>query len=174
MNLTHNPDTCPICQSIRQFETEAVYTYAPATRCMWGVPGCNCWSEAQASLGLDYEVLSLDLTDLFEPEYLGDEAEAELTRVIGDVRAGLYLTPSEGDTLVQALVEEQLDHGETLADLYEAEDEIEALKAELAQKDAALELAIRTLDLAARVMERQNEQARATILAGSLFAALYI
>jgi hypothetical protein len=170
MNLIHDPETCPICQSIRDFERLA----APSTSCYWGAPGCNCWREAEASLGLDYSVLTLDLTDLFEVESLGDEAESELTRVIGDVRAGLFLTPGEGDTLVQALVEEQLDHGETLADLYEAQERVEELEAELAAKDAALALAIRTLDLAARVLERQNQQARATILAGNLFTSLYI
>src|SRR5438045_3834819 len=104
--------------------------------------GCGLTYNAAFDLGLDYEVLSLDLTDLFEPEYLGDEAESELARVIGEVRVGNFLTNEDGDTLVQALVEEQLDHGETLADLYDAQDRVDELETELAEKDAALALAI--------------------------------
>src|SRR5262245_49236932 len=93
-----------------------------ANICMWGVPGCNCWGEALAYLGPDYEVLTLDLTDLFEVESLGDEAESELLRVIGEVRAGNILLNEEADTLVQALVEEEQAHADTLAELGDFQD----------------------------------------------------
>ncbi len=168
--IRHDPATCPTCAAIRdaqraKAEAEAIKR---GDRCMWGVPGCNCWGAAEAEYEASiavaetfswaapvapFSLADIGLTDdEFDTPVAEGENDSELARIIGDVRAGLILLPEEGETLVQALVDEEQDHAETLADLGDAEDRIAELEGELAFKNFLLGEAGNALALAANAV----------------------
>ena len=165
--IRHDPETCPTCAAIREAQRPKCPTCGSADCVFFTNQGFDPMFEAAA---LDATLDELALTDDELLDLLfGDNDQGtddELARVIGEVRVGNFLTASEGETLVEALADEQADHADTQVELAEAEDRIAELEVELALKDALLDLAGTTLDLAADAIERG---------AGSLLGAqLYI
>lgn len=121
-----------------------------------------------ADLGLNIDI------DAIIAELAYEEFKAQVENALAEVEIGNILSPSEGATLAtyievleqagqeasdeaadyrEQLIAEENAHSETLASLYEAQDEIAELKAQVQNQARLLALASLGLDLAAGALE---------------------
>lgn len=128
-------------------------------------PGLDI-SPADLGINLDIEAILAELAY--------EEFKAQVENALAEVEVGNILSPAEGATLAeyiavleaageeaskdaedyrQQLVDEEQAHAETLASLYDAQDEIAELKAQVAKQEALLALANVGLTLAAGAIE---------------------
>lgn len=151
----HDPETCTVCQAElaqqrldaqREAQLRASRLCPCGCGSTFGVPSLeSAFYPAQPASYSTVAVGEFDATGALDflfgdGSYKGYEDEdedgqggepTELALVINEVREGRFLTNREGEVLLDALADEELAHGETLAELYDAQDRVEELDEEV-------------------------------------------